>query len=121
MYPNSDATLSNTSAAEVASLDDAALDNAALDNAAIDNAVFEIAVTLPANLHARPAGKLAQAAARFASSIRIGYGNKAVNPTGVLSVMSLGATVGTVVTLHAEGPDAEEAVQTLARILYEAE
>jgi phosphotransferase system HPr-like phosphotransfer protein len=28
-------------------------------------------VVLPANLHARPAGKLAQAAARFTSTIRI--------------------------------------------------
>ncbi|HLK43410.1 MAG TPA: HPr family phosphocarrier protein [Thermoleophilia bacterium] len=118
MYPNSDAALPNTALGNTAFGN---FDNAGFDNAGFDNTVFEMAVTLPANLHARPAGKLAQAAARFSSGIRIDYGAKSVNPTGVLAVMSLGATVGTVVTLHAEGPDAEEAVQTLARILREAE
>jgi phosphotransferase system HPr (HPr) family protein len=123
MYPNSDAALPNTALGNTA-FDDTGFTNTAFDNfdnTAFDNTVFEMAVTLPANLHARPAGKLAQAAARFSSGIRIDYGAKSVNPTGVLAVMSLGATVGTVVTLHAEGPDAEEAVQTLARILREAE
>lgn len=78
-------------------------------------------VTLPATLHARPAGRLAQEAARFASTIRIEYGGKTVNPTGVLTVMSLGATAGGTVTVHADGPDADAAVETLAAILSEVE
>ena len=78
-------------------------------------------VRLPANLHARPAGRLAQEAAKFASTIRIDYGGKSVNPTGVLAVMSLGATVGGTVTVHAEGSDADAAVKTLTAILAEAE
>lgn len=78
-------------------------------------------VTLPANLHARPAGQLAQEAAKFASTIRLQYGEKSVSPTGVLAVMSLGATMGGTVTVHAEGPDAEAAVKTLTAILAEAE
>jgi phosphotransferase system HPr (HPr) family protein len=138
MYPNSDAALPNVTVPGAVrpdtTLENTAFDNTGFENTAFgnfdnavfentvyENTVFEMAVTLPANLHARPAGKLAQAAARFSSGIRIDYGTKSVNPTGVLAVMSLGATVGTVVTLHAEGPDAEEAVQTLARILHEAE
>ena len=80
-----------------------------------------LTVTLPANLHARPAGKLAQAAARFSSVIRLEYAGRSVNPTGVLAVMSLGATAGTTVTLRAEGDDADEAVQALADILANAE
>ncbi|MEZ0111448.1 dihydroxyacetone kinase phosphotransfer subunit [Catenulispora sp. EB89] len=79
------------------------------------------AVTLPATLHARPAGRLAQEAAKFASTIRIEYGGKSVNPTGVLAVMSLGATIGGTVTVHAEGQDADSAVKTLAAILAEVE
>lgn len=79
------------------------------------------AVILPANLHARPAGKLAQAAARFSSSIRIDYAGKSINPTGVLAVMSLGATAGATVTVRAEGEDAEHAVQALAQILADTE
>ncbi|MEY9928100.1 dihydroxyacetone kinase phosphotransfer subunit [Catenulispora sp. GP43] len=78
-------------------------------------------VTLPATLHARPAGRLAQEAAKFTSTIRIEHGGKTVNPTGVLTVMSLGATAGGTVTVHAEGPDADAAVETLAGILAEVE
>jgi phosphotransferase system HPr (HPr) family protein len=83
--------------------------------------VFEMTVTLPANLHARPAGKLAQAAARFASVIRIRHGAKSVDPKGVLAVMSLGATAGSAVTVSAEGPDAQEAVHALTEVLSNAE
>ncbi|MFI7400527.1 HPr family phosphocarrier protein [Streptomyces sp. NPDC049541] len=79
------------------------------------------AVVLPANLHARPAGQLARAAATFTSAIRLEYGDRTVNPTGVLAVMGLGATLGTTVTVRAEGPDAEQAVTALAQILATAE
>ena len=81
----------------------------------------QVTVTLPANLHARPAGKLAQAAARFHSIIRIDYGGKSVNPTGVLAVMALGATAGSTVTVSAEGDDARQATEALAVILATAE
>ncbi|NUR32311.1 MAG: HPr family phosphocarrier protein [Catenulispora sp.] len=78
-------------------------------------------VTLPANLHARPAGRLAREAAKFASTIRLEHAGKSVNPTGVLAVMSLGATLGATITVHAEGPDADTAVRALTAILAEVE
>ena len=81
----------------------------------------EATVTLPANLHARPAGKLAQAARRFQSTITLEHGGRTANPTGILAVMALGATAGTTVTIHAEGPDSEEAARELAQLLSEAE
>ncbi|KAB1142257.1 HPr family phosphocarrier protein [Streptomyces luteolifulvus] len=81
----------------------------------------EIAIVLPAHLHARPAGQLARAAAGFTSSIRLEHGGRTVNPTGVLAVMGLGATAGSTVTVRAEGPDAERAVTALADVLANAE
>ncbi|MGV4981025.1 HPr family phosphocarrier protein [Streptomyces sp. NPDC001709] len=81
----------------------------------------ETAVVLPANLHARPAGQLARAAAGFTSAIQLEYTDRTVNPTGVLAVMGLGATVGSTVTVRAVGDDAEQAVTTLAQILAAAE
>src|SRR5581483_6705787 len=93
----------------------------AADQGTHSPAEFELAVTLPANLHARPAGKLAQTAARFSSAVRLDYAGRSVNPTGVLAVMSLGATAGTTVTLRAQGTDAEQAVQALADVLANAE
>ncbi|MCX4989515.1 MULTISPECIES: HPr family phosphocarrier protein [unclassified Streptomyces] len=81
----------------------------------------ETAVVLPANLHARPAGQLARAAAGFTSAIQLEYADRTVNPTGVLAVMGLGATAGSTVTVRAEGHDAEQAVTALAQILAAAE
>ncbi|MCQ4081742.1 HPr family phosphocarrier protein [Streptomyces sp. RB6PN25] len=81
----------------------------------------EIVVVLSANLHARPAGRLAKAAAGFTSSVQLEYAGRTVNPTGVLAVMGLGATAGATVTVRAEGPDADQAVAALADILATAE
>jgi phosphoenolpyruvate---glycerone phosphotransferase subunit DhaM len=78
-------------------------------------------VTLPADLHARPASRLAQEAARFSSDIRLEHGSRSINPTGVLAVMSLGATAGSTVTVHAEGQDADTAVIALTAILAQVE
>ncbi|MEU4493722.1 HPr family phosphocarrier protein [Streptomyces sp. NBC_00210] len=84
-------------------------------------ASHETSVILPANLHARPAGQLARAAARFTSAIQLEHSGRTVNPTGVLAVMGLGATAGSTVTVRAEGPDAEQAVTALTDILATAE
>lgn len=78
-------------------------------------------VVLPANLHARPAGRLSQEAAKYTSTITIEHAGKTIDPTGVLAVMSLGAKLGSTVTVHADGPDADEAIKALAAILAEAE
>ena len=77
----------------------------------------ETTVVLPAHLHARPAGRLAQTAARFTSSMQIAYQDRTANPTGILAVMSLGATAGTTITVRAHGEDATQAVQELAELL----
>ena len=98
-------------------------DAVALDTDAPHPAAHAVAldVVLPANLHARPAGRLAQEAARYASEVRLEYAGKSINPSGVLAVMSLGAKLGSTLTVHADGPDADAAVKALAAILAEAE
>jgi phosphotransferase system HPr (HPr) family protein len=77
----------------------------------------ESTVRLPADLHARPAGQLSQAAARFLSSVVLVTETREVDARSVLLVMGLGATRGTDVTVRASGEDAEEAVRTVASIL----
>jgi phosphocarrier protein HPr len=77
-------------------------------------------VTLAGDLHARPAGALAVAAARFAAAVSVTAGVKTVDAKSVLGVMGLGATTGQQVTVAADGPDAEEAVAALIAILNEA-
>lgn len=77
-------------------------------------------ITLGGDLHARPAGALAVAAARFASAVSVTAGVRTVDAKSVLSVMGLGATSGQQVTVAADGPDAPEAVAALVAILAEA-
>lgn len=81
----------------------------------------EVSVVLPAHLHARPAGALVQAAARFSSTVEIAYGGKSVNARSVLAVMSLGALAGATVVLRATGADADQALTALAEILATVE
>ncbi len=81
---------------------------------------FEAAVTLAGDLHARPAGSLAIAAAKFESSILLSAGPNTADAKSVLSVMGIGATSGQVVTVRATGPDANEAVVAITEILAEA-
>lgn len=77
----------------------------------------EASVVLPAHLHARPAGQVVQAAARFQAQVEIEYGDRVANARGVLAVMGLGATAGATVTLRATGTDAAEAVEAVAAVL----
>ena len=77
-------------------------------------------LTLAGDLHARPAGALALAAARFASSVSITADGKTADAKSVLGVMGLGATTGQQLTVTAVGPDAAEAVATILAVLSEA-
>jgi phosphotransferase system HPr (HPr) family protein len=81
----------------------------------------EASVVLPADLHARPAGALVQAAAKFVSTVEISYKDKTANARGVLAVMALGARKGETVVLRAAGGDAEDAARTLAEVLAAAD
>jgi phosphocarrier protein HPr len=78
------------------------------------------AITLVGDLHARPAGALAVAAARFTSAISVAIDGKAADAKSVLGVMGLGATSGQHVTVTAIGPDAEVAVAVIIAVLGEA-
>ena len=81
----------------------------------------EATIILAGDLHARPAGALAVAAGQFTSTVQVsvtgGGGGGQADAKSVLAVMQLGASSGQQVTVRAVGPDAEQAVRTLAGIL----
>jgi phosphotransferase system HPr (HPr) family protein len=81
---------------------------------------YEQAITLAGDLHARPAGALAVAAAQFSSAVSLTVGASSADAKSVLGVMGLGATCGQHVTVTAEGPDAQEAVAAIIAILADA-
>jgi phosphocarrier protein HPr len=80
----------------------------------------EQAITLTGDLHARPAGALSVAAAKFSSAVSLTVGASRADAKSVLGVMGLGATSGQQVTVTAQGPDAEAAVAVIVAILAEA-
>jgi phosphocarrier protein HPr len=77
-----------------------------------------VAIGSDSGLHARPAALFVKAAAAqpVPVTIRVGDG-KAVPARSMLSVLALGATKGTEVTLEADGDGAAAAVDELAAML----
>ena len=78
-------------------------------------------VVLPVDLHARPAGRFTQEAARHAAQVTVATGEKEVDARSVLLVMALGATAGTEITIRATGDDADRAADALAELLANVE
>jgi phosphocarrier protein HPr len=69
-------------------------------------------------LHARPAALFVAAAVAQPVPVKISVsGRPGVPANSMLSVLSLGATQGTEVTLEADGEGAETALDTLADLL----
>lgn len=72
-------------------------------------------------LHARPAAIFAEAAGELPVEVTIAMEGEpaedAMDASSILSLMGLGASHGDVVVLRAEGDGAEEALETLAKIL----
>jgi len=78
---------------------------------------YEVTVTLAGDLHARPAGALSVAAAKFGAAIELAAGPNRANAKSVLAVMQLGASSGQQVTVRATGPDASQAATEIAALL----
>jgi phosphotransferase system HPr (HPr) family protein len=77
----------------------------------------EATITLAGDLHARPAGALSVAAAKFEAAVEVIVGASQANAKSVLAVMQLGASSGQQVTIRATGPDAGAAVAAIIGIL----
>lgn len=77
-----------------------------------------VAVASAVGLHARPASIFARAAGQQPATVTIALaGGEPVDAASILSVMSLGAGHGDVVTLEADGDGAEESLDALAALL----
>ena len=70
-------------------------------------------------LHARPASLFVQTAKKFQSDIRVQHGEREANAKSILTVLTLGANRGAVLTLRAEGTDAEDALAALTALVEE--
>jgi len=68
-------------------------------------------------LHARPAAMFVQTARRFESDVRVTHDEREANGKSILNVLTLGANQGAVITIRAEGEDAEQALAALEALV----
>ena len=68
-------------------------------------------------LHARPAAEFVKVAGKFDCQITLSKDDMEVNGKSIMGVMTLAAECGSVVVVRANGADAEEAVEALAKVL----
>jgi phosphocarrier protein HPr len=69
-------------------------------------------------LHARPAARFVQTANRFKAQVVAVRDEREANAKSILSVLSLGANQGAVVTVRADGEDEAQAIEAI-RLLVE--
>ena len=77
----------------------------------------EVVVRCESGLHNRQATYFVQKANEFESSIWVESSSRKMNAKSLLGIMSLGIVTGAVVTLSAQGADAEAAVTALEALL----
>jgi phosphocarrier protein len=68
-------------------------------------------------LHARPAAELVKTAAKFKSEITIVRDDLEVNGKSIMGVMMLAAELGATLTIRANGPDAQQAVDAITALI----
>ncbi|MFO0790635.1 MAG: HPr family phosphocarrier protein [Pirellulales bacterium] len=71
-------------------------------------------------LHARPAEMFVRLANQYESRIQLLRDDRRVEATSIIDLLTLGATQGTTLVLEAVGPDAQEAVDALAKLVEES-
>ena len=79
--------------------------------------VKDVKVQNQVGLHARPATFFIQKANEFKSSIWVEKEERRVNAKSLLGVLSLGIMGGTDIRIIAGGPDEEQAVEELVRLV----
>ena len=77
----------------------------------------ELEIINKLGLHARAAAKLVKLSSSFASSIDIEKEGQRVNSKSIMGVMMLAASLGSKVTIFADGDDEQEALTAVVDLI----
>ena len=80
---------------------------------------FDYIITDPVGLHARPAARLAKLAGQYDCAVTLSANGKTASAKDLVEIMKLGAAKGTVLSVSAEGPDAQAALQAVKQYLVQ--
>lgn len=68
-------------------------------------------------LHARAATRLVNCASMFEAELWIKNGDRKINGKSIMGVLTLAASKGTVLLIEADGPDREDALQSIYELI----
>ena len=74
---------------------------------------FEYTITDPVGIHARPAGVLVKEIKKYASTVTVIKGEKAVNALKLMALMGMGIKQGDTVKVTVEGADEDAAAEAI--------
>lgn len=77
----------------------------------------ELHVSNKLGIHARPAAMFVKVASRFKCNILVEKDGETVNGKSIMGLMMLAAGPGSRLKVHAEGPDAAEALSELEALM----
>ena len=77
----------------------------------------EVEIVNKLGLHARASAKLTQLAAKYQCEVFMARNTRKVNAKSIMGVMMLAAGKGAKVTLETNGPDEEQAMTALVRLI----
>lgn len=77
----------------------------------------ELAITNKRGLHARASAKFVQMVERFQSTITVTRNAETVGGNSIMGLMMLAAGPGTSVIVSATGPDAQDAITALTKLV----
>jgi phosphocarrier protein HPr len=80
---------------------------------------LEVEIVNKLGLHARASAKLTQLAGNYKSEVWLSRNGRRVNAKSIMGVMMLAAAKGSSVTVETSGPDEEEAMQAVTRLIAE--
>ena len=83
----------------------------------MNNSVFrKVTVSNPQGIHLRPAYLIAELAGKFESDVNLELAGTKVDGKSVLEIIGLAASNGSELNIHADGPDANKAVDAIVQL-----
>ena len=76
-----------------------------------------LAIVNRKGLHARATVKFVQCCGRFDAAVTVSKDGATADGSSILDILILGAGIGSTITVTAEGPDAEAALEALAELV----
>jgi phosphocarrier protein HPr len=77
----------------------------------------EVEIINKLGLHARASAKLTEVAGRFKANVWVSRNGRRVNAKSIMGVMMLAAAKGSTLVVETEGPDEQEALAAVTRLI----